>query len=151
MLELLHMQLAIEIGRSFDDIPLQACGGLAPWRLRAIDERINDAVPPPTLEELAMLVGLSVRQLTRGFRTSKGKSIGAFVEQKRIEQSKRLLQMNLPIKEVASRMGFSSPSGFAHSFKTATGETPRMFRGLHGASATPTAGRSRTAINSMVP
>ena len=47
-------------------------GRLAPWRLKVIDDRLRDAHTAPTLTELAALCYLSVRQLTRSFRESRG-------------------------------------------------------------------------------
>lgn len=128
MIELLNMQLAIELSRFFRDVPDRFTGGLPPWRLRMIDDRIGQFESPPTLEELAGLVGLSVRQLSRGFRNSRGISIGAYVEEQRVEEARRLLGTDLSIKDIAWRVGFASPSGFSYAFRKATGETPRNFR-----------------------
>jgi AraC family transcriptional regulator len=103
-------------------------GGLAAWRLRLIDERLREIRAAPTLEELAKLCNLSVRQLTRGFRASRGRSIGEHVAQCRIENAKRLLATDESVKAIAYSLGFSSPSSFSFAFRRATGETPREFR-----------------------
>lgn len=129
LVELVAGQLAIELSRycgSITDGP--ARGGLAPWRLRMIDERLADLHDMPTLSELAALCKLSVRQLTRGFRTSRGCSIGDYVAHNRIEHAKRLLTGEDSVKAVAYAMGFASPSSFCYAFRQATGETPRRFR-----------------------
>jgi len=136
MIELLNMQLAIELARFFRDMPDQFTGGLAPWRLRTIDDRIAQFESTPTLEELSRLVGLSVRQLTRGFRNSRGISIGAYVEEQRVEEARRLLGTDLSIKDIAWRLGFASPSGFTHAFRKTTGETPRNFRSSRASALT---------------
>ncbi len=128
MTDLLNMQLAIELGRYFRSLPDRTTGGLAPWRLRLIDERITDGRTPPTLEDLARLVNLSVRQLTRGFRDSRGVSIGAYIEDRRIADARTLLGGTRSIKEIAYLMGFATPSGFSYAFRTVTGETPRAYR-----------------------
>jgi AraC family transcriptional regulator len=135
MVELLNMQVAIELSRFFNEIPTHVSGGLATWRLRVIDERVNDGGAPPRLKELAELVGLSVRQLTRGFRDSRGISIGAYVEEKRISEARRLLASGMSIKNIAFQLGFASPSAFSHAFRNATGETPRGFRAVRTATA----------------
>lgn len=129
LVELLAGQMAIELGRfctSASDGPVT--GGLAPWRLRLIDERLREGGDVPSLTELASLCNLSVRQLTRGFRTSRGCSIGDYVAQSRVEQAKRLLASDRSVKAIAYSLGFASPSGFCYAFRRAVGETPRQFR-----------------------
>jgi len=144
MIELLNMQLAVELARYFRDMPERLTGGLSPWRLRMIDDRIGQFESTPTLDELASLGGMSVRQLTRGFRNSRGISIGAYVEEQRVEEARRLLGTNLSIKDVAWRLGFATPSGFSYAFRKATGETPRSFRASRAPAST---GRVRTRLS----
>lgn len=127
--ELLAGQLAIEVARYCQAIaegPI--VGGLASWRLRRIDERLQQAGSPPSLEELAELCGISVRQLTRGFRASRGCSIGDHIALTRIQVAKRLLDSTENIKAIAFELGFASPSSFSYAFRRATGSTPRQFR-----------------------
>ena len=129
LVELIAGQLAIEIGRynqSVAEAPMT--GGLASWRLRLIDERLLEVRKAPTLSELAGLCNLSVRQLTRGFRASRGCSIGDYVAQCRIKTAKRLLVGTESVKAIAYSMGFSSPSSFSFAFRRATGFTPGQFR-----------------------
>lgn len=133
-----HMfgQLMIELARflgSITDGP--PTGGLSAWRLRLIDERLNDLSHTPSLEELAKLCNVSVRQLTRGFRTSRGCSIGDYVDQKRMEAAKRLLSTDESVKAIAFSLGFSSPSSFSYAFRRATGITPRSFRQRQGSAS----------------
>lgn len=127
--ELIAGQVAIELGRyceSVTDAP--PAGGLAAWRLRLIDERLRDVAAPPTLGELANICDVSVRQLTRGFRTSRGCSIGDFVAQARVENAKRLITTGASMKSIAYQLGFASPSSFSYAFRRTTGATPRQFR-----------------------
>jgi AraC family transcriptional regulator len=69
-----------------------------------------------------------VRQLTRGFRANRGRSIGDHVAQCRLDNAKRLLATNESVKSIAYSLGFASPSSFCFAFRRATGETPRQFR-----------------------
>ena len=129
LVELIAAQMAIELGRycgAISDAP--ATGGLAPWRLRLIEERLKEVREPPTLAELAGLCKLSVRQLTRGFRTSRGCSIGDHVAQSRLDNAKQLLAREQSVKAIAYSLGFASPSSFSYAFRRAVGETPRQFR-----------------------
>jgi AraC family transcriptional regulator len=129
LVELVTGQLAIELARYWDrmeDPP--AKGGFATWRMRLIEERLNDISHPPQLAELARLCNLSVRQLTRSFRASQGCSISTFIANYRLEQAKRLLGTDLSVKAIAYSLGFSSPSSFCCAFRRSTGRTPMQFR-----------------------
>ncbi len=127
--ELIIAQMAIEISRYCTAIPdAPKSGGLAPWRLRLIDERLTELHQAPTLADLAELCNLSVRQLTRGFRASRGRSIGDHIANSRIDIAKRRLATGESVKSIAYTMGFSSPSSFCYAFRKATGEAPRQFR-----------------------
>ena len=129
LVELICAQIAIELGRycaGINEGPIT--GGLAPWRLRLIDERLREVKAAPTLAELADLCKLSVRQLTRGFRVSRGCSIGDHVARSRLDHAKRLLASDESVKGIAYSLGFSSPSSFSYAFRRLLGETPRQFR-----------------------
>jgi AraC family transcriptional regulator len=122
-------QLAIEVARhclSIAEGPI--AGGLAPWRLRLIDERLQDFTSLPTLEALATMCNISVRQLTRGFRASRGSSIGDYMAHVRIEAAKRRLASDETIGTIAAALGFASPASFSSAFRRATGSGPRQFR-----------------------
>lgn len=122
------MQLAVALYRNLhrvSNLPKQ--GGLAPWRLSLIEDRIK-AAPTVSLGELASLCGLSLRQLARGFRESRGISLGAYVASCRIELAKDLLATGSSLKAVSYQMGYSSPSSFCNAFRKSTGWTPRAFQ-----------------------
>lgn len=121
--------MSIELARNFIamDEPAEH-GGLAAWRLRIIDERLGRSGKWPTLSELAVDCGVSVRHLTRGFRTSRGCSIGDYLAQQRIDAARRRLATDESIKSVALSTGFSSQSTFTYSFRRATGVTPHEYR-----------------------
>ncbi len=78
--------------------------------------------------ELAALCNVSIRQMTRGFKVSRGCSIGDYVEQRRMEAAKRLLMRGESVKTIAFAMGFSSPSSFTYAFRRAVGSSPSQFR-----------------------
>jgi AraC family transcriptional regulator len=127
--ELIAGQIAVELFRYGAAIADRPTGrGLAPWRLRIIDERLREQLGTPTLAELARLCTLSVRQLTRGFRASRGCSIGEYVAESQLDQAKRLLATEQSIKSIAYSLGFASPANFSTAFRRATGETPGQFR-----------------------
>lgn len=129
LVELIAAQIAIELARYHDASNGEnTWGGLARWRLQLIEERLREVAKPPTLTELAQLCQLSVRQLTRGFRSSRGCSIGDYVASNRLEQARQLLAGDDSIKAIAYTLGFGSPSSFCFAFRRSTGETPTQFR-----------------------
>lgn len=129
LLGFLAGELAVELGRVCLEVHERPIGGgLAGWRLRLIDERLAADTTPPPLGELAALCGLSVRQLTRGFRVTRGCSIGDHLEQRRMEAAKRLLMAGESVKSIAFAMGFASPSSFTFAFRRAVGTSPSQFR-----------------------
>lgn len=129
LVELISAQLAIELTRYCVEMNEPTFnGGLASWRLKLIDERLKETGEPPTLTELSKLCRLSVRQLTRCFRASRGCSIGDYIAASRIEQAKRRLATDESVKAIAFSLGFASSSSFCFAFRRATGETPSQFR-----------------------
>ena len=129
MVELMAAQVAIELSRHLSQIEeRQRKTGLSPWCLKRIDQRLEDIGTPPTLAELAVLCNMSVRHLTRAFRASRGRSVGSYIAEHRIDHAKRLLAMGLRVKSVAHSAGFTAASNFAAAFYRATGETPRQYR-----------------------
>jgi AraC family transcriptional regulator len=121
--------LAVELGRfCLEVVERSMSGGLSSWRLRLIDERLSDDPTAPGLQELADLCSVSVRQLTRGFRASRGSSLGDYIEQRRMETAKRLLMGGDSVKAIAFTMGFASPSSFTYAFRRAVGISPSHFR-----------------------
>jgi AraC family transcriptional regulator len=129
MVELMTAQVAIELARHLTGMAESMTPrGLAAWRMRLIEERLSDGSAPPSLSELAGLTQLSVRQMTRSFRISRGRSIGSYMAERSLEHAKRLLASGDRVKSVAFALGFTAPSNFATAFQRATGETPRQYR-----------------------
>ncbi len=129
MVELMAGQLAIELSRHLLRIEEQGVdGGLAPRRLRLIDQRLAEDPAPPSLGELAALCGLSIRHLTRAFRVTRQESLGRYIARFRLEHARRLLASGMSVKAVAYTTGFSEPSNFTAAFRRDTGETPRQYQ-----------------------
>lgn len=127
--ELVASQMAIGLERFCQSITASTSrGGLAPWRLRLIDERLNEVHQPPTLAGLAALCKLSVRQLTRSFRESRGCSIGDYLANSQLDHAMRMLVAEQSVKSIAYSLGFGSPSSFCFAFRRATGQSPRQFQ-----------------------
>ena len=128
LLEAMARQVAVELVRY--RIALQertSSGGLAPWRLQLVETRLQAMQPPPTLAALARECCMSVRQLTRAFRASRGLSIGKYLEEGRLQHVRTLLKTEQSVKSIALSVGMT-PAAFSFGFKRQTGETPTEFR-----------------------
>lgn len=116
------------------DTPLKpqtsARGGLSPYQLRIVDDHIRSwSGDTLTAESLARLVGLSRGHFMRAFRQSTGHTVHDHVERLRIDRAKHLLaQADVPLKQIASQLGFATPSSFSLAFRRATAMTPAGYR-----------------------
>ena len=129
MVELLTGQICINLARHFRDVDCAPpAGGLAPWRMRLIDEFLEANPGGATIAGLAGHCGLSPRHLSRAFRASSGQSLGAHMAQRRIAVACRMLIAGASIKHTAFATGFSAPTNFATAFHRATGLSPRAYR-----------------------
>lgn len=80
---------------------------------------------PPSLIELAELVGVSDRTLRRGFRELFGTTVFGYLTQMRMEKAEQLLRgTNMNVAEVANLVGYSHLGHFAAAFKRKYGITP---------------------------
>jgi AraC family transcriptional regulator len=127
--DLLTKQVAVEMVRHGARIVERGPnGGLASWQLRLVDERLQQVREAPTIAYLADLCQLSVRQLSRCFRASRGCSLGAYVSASQMEHAKALLAIGAGVAEIATTLGFASSSNFCFAFRRATGMTPGHYR-----------------------
>jgi AraC family transcriptional regulator len=111
-----------------------AKGGLTSFQLRRIDERIRDDTQMlPTVADLAMELGFSVRHLLRAYRQATGSTLRTCVQRSSHDRAMALLSgTNLPLKTIAYRLGFQSPGSFSTAFRNVMGETPSAFRRRQG-------------------
>lgn len=87
---------------------------------------------PLTLQELSTLVHFSPSYLSKLFHQTKGLTIKAYLNQKRLENAEYLLKNSeLTIQEVSQHCGFTNVSHFNRVFKQHTGTPPLEFRHLY--------------------
>jgi AraC family transcriptional regulator len=128
MIEMMAGQVGIELVRHLTGIEEPPCkGGLSARNMRLLEERLAVDGASPSLAELAQLCGLSVRHLTRAFRTSRQRSLGEYIAECRIQRAKYLLASGMSVKRIACTMGFNSPAVLCTAFRRATGERPRDY------------------------
>lgn len=130
LIDSLGLSLGIELSRTLmERASIQKLkGGLAAWQLRKIRERIGDSDDIPSIAELATICGISERHLMRTFKQSTGVTLSQFAEDIRIEKAKHYLQSDMPIKQVAARLGFQNTSNFSAAFKRIASVPPSEFR-----------------------
>jgi AraC-like DNA-binding protein len=81
------------------------------------------------LPHICRHIGMSERSLRRHLKLAYGLSWEGYRKQVRLLRAIELLsETDLSIDEIASRCGFESPSGFARTFRAATGHAPRAYR-----------------------
>lgn len=89
-------------------------------------QRLTD---PPSLVELARLVGLNDYKLKQGFHQVFGTTVFGYLQTHRMEQAKQLLaQPTFNVAGVAQAIGYASQSHFCRTFKQQFGMTPRCYR-----------------------
>jgi AraC family transcriptional regulator, transcriptional activator of the genes for pyochelin and ferripyochelin receptors len=90
---------------------------------------INNLEKPPSLEELAKLVGISDFKLKRGFRQIFGTTVFKYLHDYRLKQAKKLLLAGeMSVEQVLYQVGFASRSYFAKAFRQKFGINPSQLR-----------------------
>jgi AraC family transcriptional regulator len=108
-------------------------GGLAPWQMRRLDDYIRAHLSEDlSLHDLAMLLGISVRHLSRLIRREKGVGLHRWIADYRLNEARRLLsETDLTIQEVARLSAFRSAAAFSTAFRAASGFAPSEYRRLN--------------------
>lgn len=91
---------------------------------------IRQTVPQPMqVRDVARHAGVSRRVLERRFVQILGRSPGEEIRRVQLERAKRLLEeTDLPIPQVATAAGFSSPEYLAFTLRRQVGESPLRYR-----------------------
>ncbi|KRF07987.1 hypothetical protein ASG89_16240 [Paenibacillus sp. Soil766] len=93
--------------------------------LQIIAARYREGI---TLEETAEMLGITPSYLSRLVKEESGRTFTELLTEHRVERSKLLLlEGDTPLKELHTKLGFSSNSYFIRVFKEATGETPNVY------------------------
>jgi AraC family transcriptional regulator len=129
----LGMLMAVELGRHFHAIEEHAKSPsqkLTPWQMNRITqylENLSNYLPDVT--DIAELCGISARHLRRLFKETTDQTIYQYSRDVWATKAKAMLSdTRVPVKEIASRLGFSDASSFSMAFRRATGEPPKAFR-----------------------
>jgi AraC-like DNA-binding protein len=83
----------------------------------------------PPASRLATLFGMSITAMNDMFVGAFGMSVAAFMKEQRMAQAHELLSgTDLPVAEVAAKLGYSHVSNFSAAFKTFYGYSPTLLR-----------------------
>jgi AraC-like DNA-binding protein len=115
--------------------PDQSRGRLRPRHFKIIEEYLATLQgEAPSVAAIARACGFSERHFAKLFRAQTSRPIGQYLKAAQISKAQNyLLQTDLPLKEIAHRLGFSRPSNFSDAFRAATGQPPGRFRSINRA------------------
>lgn len=131
LLDGLCLSLLVETARALRAAatPTLRKGGLSARNLKLIEERVRSGATVPSLAELAALCGLSRRHLVRAFHAETGRTVGDYVQHKRLERAQQLLSTSdRRVAEVARDVGFASTAAFSTAFRRLCGQSPHAYR-----------------------
>ena len=105
-----------------------ACGPMAPIQdcVEFIECHLEDEL---TVGELAQIAGYAEGYFAKLFKREMGLSPREFILARRIGRACELLETTrLPVREIAARLRFCSPSYFSEQFRLCMGISPRAWR-----------------------
>lgn len=119
----------VERARALSGSARQAHGASLVREVRAhLAARLGETV---TLDEMAERFGVSRRHLTRSFRHLTGRTIGDVQQEQRVSAARQLLvQTDLPVSEIAFRVGFESGSALSRALRRREGLSPSGIRNM---------------------
>lgn len=98
--------------------------------LRFIRDRVEES---PSVEAVARAAAISRRALEKRFRDSLGRSVLDEIRRVRTDQIARLLvETELPVAQIAERLGFADVQHIARYFRSAKAVSPLAYRKMHG-------------------
>ncbi|WP_026196406.1 GlxA family transcriptional regulator [Corynebacterium lubricantis] len=104
------------------DVSDDAIQGVMNWALANLDQ-------PLAVADLAARARMSTRNFTRKFRELTGATPAQWVTEKRLDESRRLLETtSWTVERVARTCGYGSPVTFRQSFLAAYGTPPSAYR-----------------------
>ena len=85
-------------------------------------------INPPSLQDLADEIGLSLKKLKEGFKQLYGSTVYQFILDHKMNHARQLLGSgSYNVNEVALQLGYSNSSHFIDAFKKKFGTTPKKY------------------------
>lgn len=95
---------------------------------KAKDIIVANMAEPPSLQELADTIGLSLKKLKEGFKQIYGATVYSFLFDYKMEVARKLLESgDYNVNEVGLKVGYSTASHFIAAFKKKFGTTPKKY------------------------
>ncbi|WP_298532450.1 AraC family transcriptional regulator [uncultured Algibacter sp.] len=95
---------------------------------KAKDIIVSRMAEPPSLQELADEIELSLKKLKEGFKQIYGDSVFSFLFDYKMEVARKLLEAGEDnVNEVGHKVGYSTSSHFIAAFKKKYGTTPKKY------------------------
>lgn len=88
---------------------------------------VKELINPPTIEELAKIVGLNRQKLKQGFKKVYDKTINNYVRAERMEMASILLLHGMSVRQTSSEVGYINQSHFTKRFKERYGILPKDY------------------------
>lgn len=101
-------------------------GSWAQWVVMMLNEAEDSQ---PTLEELAGLLGISARTLDRYLKKEESSFRDLAIAVRNRRARSLLREGELPVSQIAYRLGFTDVANFSRAFRRANGVSPSDFRG----------------------
>jgi AraC-like DNA-binding protein len=94
---------------------------------KIIIDRMTD---PPTLDQLSVEIGLSLKKLKDGFKQLYGDTVFTYLLDHKMDEARRMLNsQKYNVNEVGLKLGYSTASHFISAFKKKYGTTPKKYLG----------------------
>lgn len=95
---------------------------------RAKEIIISRMAEPPSLQELASEIDLSLKKLKEGFKQIYSDTVYSFLLNYKMEHARKLLESNqYNVNEIGLQVGYSTASHFIAAFKKKFGTTPKKY------------------------
>lgn len=81
-----------------------------------------------SIKSMAADFGTTSSNLSHQFKKLTGKTLSGFIDELRMSAAEEFLLKNMPIQEIAEKLGYSTPTVFTQAFKRYKGMTPTVYR-----------------------
>ena len=104
--------------------------GLQKRHLRIVDAYLDGlGNGSPSIHEIARLCGLNTHYFCKLFRRQTGQSLGRVIAESRLRRAETMLaQTDLPLKEIAFRLGFANAANFSTAFRAGRCQAPGAYQ-----------------------
>lgn len=118
--------LLVALGRLQDDVPAEAADPQLAAVFELIEARFRE---PISLRDVAAGLGLTPGHLTTVVGRETGRTVQQWITERRLREARRLLvDTDLTITEIGSRVGYRDAGYFVRRFRAAHGTSPAAWR-----------------------